>query len=70
MKSQHETSLSSLQSRLAPKENSVRAIASGLNVVLLKDEELQRVTGGRRASFGATSPTCSGGCEDDCGYDH
>ncbi|NND96634.1 MAG: hypothetical protein HKN47_04815 [Pirellulaceae bacterium] len=63
-----ETTLAKLQAGLTPRENAADQ-ASGVDVVNLQAEELQRISGGRRMSFGATCPTCSGGCEDDCGYD-
>jgi hypothetical protein len=62
--------LSGLISRLMPSQDASQETASGLKVVELQAEDLQRVSGGARSrGFSVSCPTCSGGCEDDCGYD-
>jgi hypothetical protein len=71
MKRNHHLRLSSLLSRLAPAKGAPEEIASGLKAIESQEQDLQRVSGGARmrGSVGVTCPTCSGGVEDDCGYD-
>ena len=46
-----------------------QGVASGIAAAELSAAELDRVTGGMMARPIVSNPTCSGGTQDDCGYD-